>query len=97
MPRTRVSPGVLKRSVPSHPGQRSPKQPYETSQPKTLDFEAPIKRNRHHTVTMTTSIYNGDHHGNMIMVVPIRPIPRKRMHIVAMASISIITIFVVQL
>ena len=48
-------------------------------------------------VTMTTSIYNGDHHGNMITVDPVRPIPHKCMHSIAMVSISIVTIFVVQL
>ena len=97
MPRMRVSPGVPKRSAPCPPDQRSPKQPYERSRPKTPDFEAPTKRNRHRTVTMTTSIYNGDHHGNMTTVDPVRPIPHKCMHSVAMVSISIVTIFVVQL
>ena len=89
MPRTRVSPGVPKRSAPCPPGQRSPKQPYERSRPKSPDFEAPTKRNRHRTVTMTTLIYNGDHHGN---IDPVRPIPRKCMHSVTMVSISIVII-----
>lgn len=86
MPRTGVSPGVPKRSAPCPPGLRSPKQPYERLRPKTPDFEAPTKRIRHRPVTIARSICNGDHHGNMSTVDPVRPIPRKRMHSVAMVS-----------
>ena len=96
IPRTRASPGVPKRSAPCPPGLRSPKQPYERSRPKTPDFEAPTKRNKHRPVTMARSVYNGDHHGNISTVDPVRPVPRKRVHSVAMVSISIATICVVQ-
>ena len=93
MPRTRVSPGVPKRSAPCPPGQRSP---HERSRPKTPDFEASFKRNKHRPVTMARSIYSKDHHGNMSMVDPVRPKPRKRVHSVAMVSISIVTVLIVQ-
>ena len=96
MPRTRVSPGVPKRSAPYPPGLRSPKQPYKRSRPKTPDFEALTKCTRHHLVTMARSIYNGEHHGNMSTVDPVRPIPRKCMHSVSMVSVPMVTMFVIQ-